>query len=46
MSRYRCSLPGLTGFVTSRREDANASRHNSNGIDVAEWVGFEPTMGF
>src|SRR5271155_2677095 len=27
MSRYRCSLPGLTGFVASRREDASASRH-------------------
>ena len=28
---YRCSLPGLTGFVASRREDANASRHNLSG---------------
>src|SRR5580765_2248632 len=28
--RYRCSLPGLAGFTTGRREETDASHHNPN----------------
>ena len=28
-NRYRCSLPGLTGFTAGRREGANAGHHRS-----------------
>src|SRR5579863_9114120 len=38
-SRYRCSLPGLTGFAVSRREGTGADHRRP----VAERVGFEPT---
>ena len=38
-SRYRCSLPGLTGFTVSRREGTGADHRGP----VAERVGFEPT---
>ena len=37
--RYRCSLPGLTGFTVSRREGTGADHRGP----VAERVGFEPT---
>src|SRR5688572_25875413 len=37
---YRCSLPGLTGFTTSRREGADTDCH---GKELADRVGFEPT---
>ncbi len=37
--RYRCSLPGLTGFTTSRREGADTDCH---GKEVADRQGFEP----
>src|SRR6188768_1923644 len=37
--RYRCSLPGLTGFTTSRREGADTDCH---GLKVADRQGFEP----
>src|SRR6188768_1559279 len=37
--RYRCSLPGLTGFTTSRREGADTDCH---GKDLADRQGFEP----
>src|SRR6187551_1579062 len=36
---YRCSLPGLTGFTTSRREGADTDCH---GKDLADRQGFEP----
>src|SRR5215510_9171902 len=36
---YRCSLPGLTGFTTSRREGADTDCH---GKEVADRQGFEP----
>ena len=42
---YRCSLPGLTGFVADRREDANASHHGPLK-NMAEREGFEPSNTF
>src|SRR3982751_3445696 len=40
---YRCSLPGLTGFTTSRREGADTDCH---GKEVADRQGFEPWNTF
>ena len=46
--RCRCSLPGLTGFTTSRRGETDASHHGTRSVlartpGLAERVGFEPT---
>ena len=39
--RYRCSLPGLTGFTAYRREGTKTSHHK-----LAEREGFEPSIRF
>ena len=42
MSNYRCSLPGLAGFMVFSREDPAITP--SGASSVAEGVGFEPTV--
>jgi hypothetical protein len=35
--RYRCSLPGLTGFATGRRGETGASHHQGSQLKLLSW---------
>jgi len=43
--RYRCSLPGLTGFTANRRGEADADRRRLSPLAGRDTIGTGHTAG-